>query len=98
MATNDGEVTAELFGFLTCAPNREVAPIHPKEMPIILTTPQGWRYWLTAPSAEALRLQRPLDDGMLQIVAEGLNWDGASAAFDLVSEARERHELAEPPH
>jgi len=26
-----------------------------------------------------------------------LNWDGASAAFNLVSETRERHEPAEPP-
>lgn len=67
----EGEVTAELFGFLTCPPNREVAPIHPKAMPVILTKPQEWRQWLTAPAPEALHLQRPLADGMLQIVAEG---------------------------
>ena len=73
----EGEVTAEVFGFLSCAPNREVAPIHPKAMPVILTTPQEWRHWLTAPAAEALRLQRPLDDGMLQIVAEGTREDAA---------------------
>jgi putative SOS response-associated peptidase YedK len=29
----------ELFGFLTTAPNAIVAPIHPKAMPVILTTP-----------------------------------------------------------
>ncbi|AMY68276.1 SOS response-associated peptidase [Frigidibacter mobilis] len=67
----EGEVTADLFGFLTCAPNAEVAPVHPKAMPVILTEPEEWRLWLTAPASEALRLQRPLQDGMVQIVAEG---------------------------
>lgn len=73
----EGEVTADVFGFLTCAPNREVAPIHPKAMPVILTTPAEWRCWLTAPLAEALRLQRPLADGRLQIVAQGVREDAA---------------------
>ena len=73
----EGKVTAELFGFLTCPPNREVAPIHPKAMPVILTQPDEWYRWLTAPAAEALQLQRPLPDGMLQIVAEGAREDAA---------------------
>lgn len=73
----EGEVTAELFGFLTCPPNREVAPAHPKAMPVILTKPEEWRLWLTAPTHEALRLQRPLADGLLQIVAEGVREDAA---------------------
>ena len=33
----EGEVAADLFGFLTCPPNAEVAPVHPKAMPVILT-------------------------------------------------------------
>lgn len=73
----EGEVTAELFGFLTCPPNAEVAPVHSKAMPVILTEPEEWRRWLTAPTPEALRLQRPLPDGMLQIVAEGVREDAA---------------------
>ena len=73
----EGEVTAELFGFLTCPPNAEVAKIHPKAMPVILTSPEEWRRWLTAPVAEALPLQRPLPDGTLQIVAEGVREDAA---------------------
>lgn len=73
----EGEVTANLFGFLTCAPNAEVAPVHPKAMPVILTRPEEWRLWLTAPAPEALRLQRPLPAGMLQIVAEGVREDVA---------------------
>jgi len=67
----EGEVTAEVFGFLTCAPNADVTPVHPKAMPVILTRPEEWRRWLTAPAADALQLQRPLTDGMLHIVAEG---------------------------
>lgn len=73
----EGEITTELFGFLTCAPNADVRPVHPKAMPVILTTPQEWRHWLTAPSSEALSLQRPLPDGALQIVAEGVREDAA---------------------
>ena len=71
----EGEVTADLFAFLTCPPNAEVAPVHPKAMPVILTKPEDWRRWLTIPAADALQLQRPLPDGMLQIVEEGLRED-----------------------
>ncbi|MFA5582241.1 MAG: SOS response-associated peptidase family protein, partial [Paracoccaceae bacterium] len=71
----EGEVTAELFAFLTCAPNAEVAPVHPKAMPVILSTPEECQRWLSAPTADALRLQRPLADGLLQIVAEGVHED-----------------------
>jgi len=35
----EGEVTADLYGFLTCDPNAEVGAIHPKAMPVILTEP-----------------------------------------------------------
>lgn len=73
----EGEVTAEMFGFLTCPPNREVAPVHPKAMPVILTKPEEWRLWLTAPVRDALKLQQPLPDGMLQIVSEGGRQDAA---------------------
>ena len=73
----EGEVTADFFGFLTCDSNRDVRPIHPKAMPVILTTAKEWRQWLTAPTPEALTLQRPLADGMLQIVAEGVREDAA---------------------
>ena len=73
----EGEVTVELFGFLTCAPNREVRPVHEKAMPVILTRPEEWRTWLTAPTEQALRLQRPLADGALEIVLEGAREDPA---------------------
>lgn len=73
----EGEITTEVFGFLTCDANDEVAHIHPKAMPVVLTRPDEWRTWLTADTPEALALQRPLPDGLLQIVAEGTHADTA---------------------
>jgi len=40
-------------------------------MPVILTTPEEVETWMTASPDEALKLQRPLPDGVLQIVARG---------------------------
>ena len=44
----EGETTNDLYAFLTTEPNREVAAIHPKAMPAILTKPEEWETWLTA--------------------------------------------------
>jgi putative SOS response-associated peptidase YedK len=66
----EGEVTVDCFAFLTTEPNREVGRIHPKAMPVILTRPDEWQQWLTAPTPRALELQRPLPDGELDIVPE----------------------------
>jgi putative SOS response-associated peptidase YedK len=64
-----------LYLFLTCAPNSVVEPIHPKAVPVILMTPEEYETWLTALAKEALKLQRPLPDDMLEIVAEGQRSD-----------------------
>lgn len=61
----EGEVTADLFAFLTTEPNAEVGAIHPKAMPVILTQPAEWEAWLSARWSEAAELQRPLPDGAL---------------------------------
>jgi putative SOS response-associated peptidase YedK len=61
----------ELFGFLTTEANAIVAPIHPKAMPVILTTPEEVDLWLGGETPDALKLQRPLPDELLQIVARG---------------------------
>ncbi|WP_367180580.1 SOS response-associated peptidase [uncultured Jannaschia sp.] len=72
----EGEVTAELYGFLTTEANATVGAIHPKAMPVILTEPDEWEAWLTAPFDEAKALQRPLPEDVLRIVAEGKRRDG----------------------
>jgi putative SOS response-associated peptidase YedK len=73
----EGEHT--LFGFLTTEANAVVGPIHPKAMPVILTTEAEVDKWMTTPVPEALELQRPLPDDMLQIVAQGEKKDGLAA-------------------
>jgi putative SOS response-associated peptidase YedK len=52
----EGEHT--LFGFLTCDSNDVVGAVHPKAMPVILTTDAEIEQWMTAPAEEALKLQR----------------------------------------
>lgn len=55
----------QLFGFLTSEPNQVVKPIHPKAMPVILTTEEEVDTWLQTPWAEAKGLQRPLPEDHL---------------------------------
>jgi putative SOS response-associated peptidase YedK len=91
-ASVDGD--HELFGFLTTEPNAVVAPIHPKAMPVILTTPEEIDLWLEGEVAEALKLQRPLPDQMLSIVARSEKEDPPS--FSRVLNPPEEPELALP--
>jgi|SRR5712671_634897 putative SOS response-associated peptidase YedK len=67
----EGETTNDLFVFLTTEANKEVGAIHPKAMRVILTTQLEMDLWMTAPAEDALKLQRPLADGALRIVARG---------------------------
>ena len=52
-------------------------------MPVILTTPEECETWMTAPIEDALRLQRPLADGLLRIVAKGEKQDPPQAATQM---------------
>lgn len=71
-----GEETCDLFAFLTTEPNKEVGAVHPKAMPVILRTAEEIDAWLSTPTDEALKMQKPLPDGSLKIVARGSKKDG----------------------
>lgn len=87
----EGEVTADLFGFLTTKPNAEVAMVHPQAMPVILTTEEEREVWLRAPWSEARALQRPLPDGSLHVVLRGPKQDGEMQLVNLAAEASRPH-------
>jgi putative SOS response-associated peptidase YedK len=56
-----------LFSFLTAEANAVVRPIHSKAMPVILTE-EDWDFWLTAPTEDALKLQKPAPDALVSVV------------------------------
>ena len=65
----DGE--HRLYGFLTTEANSVVGPVHPKAIPVLLTTAEEYEVWLRAPWSEAATLQRPLPEAAMRIVATG---------------------------
>jgi putative SOS response-associated peptidase YedK len=79
-AREGADVTNDLFAFLTTDPNKIVGAIHPKAMPVILTTQEEIDTWMTTPTNEALKLQRPLADDALMIVARGEKEDQGGLA------------------
>src|SRR5450631_4096967 len=76
----EGETTNDIFAFLTTEPNTEVGAIHPKAMPVVLTTREEIDVWMNAPAEAAFKLQRPLADNSLKIVARGNKKDEGGLA------------------
>lgn len=64
----EGEVTTDLFAFLTTEPSEPVKSVHPKAMPVILTKTDELEAWMEEPWDVAKALQRALPDGALTIV------------------------------
>lgn len=56
------------FVFLTTGANAEVGTFHPKATPVILRDQREVDRWLRAGTSKALELQRPLFDGVLNVV------------------------------
>jgi putative SOS response-associated peptidase YedK len=78
---SEGEVSCEVFGFLTTDANADVAAVHEKAMPVILTDAAERELWMSdAPWDEVRHLQRPLPVGALKVVARGGKKDEAVPA------------------
>lgn len=67
---------ARCRAFFSWCMSEKVIDTHPtyahrkeKRMPVILRTEEEWNVWLQAPWGEARDLQRPLPDGVLQVIA-----------------------------
>ncbi|WFU06609.1 SOS response-associated peptidase family protein (plasmid) [Rhizobium sp. CB3171] len=66
----EGEISADLFGFLTTDPNEVVGAVHEKAMPAILRDIEEIELWMTASWEEARVLQRPIvNDELVELPA-----------------------------
>lgn len=60
-----------LFAFLTIEPDKAVAAVHKKAMPVILPDRAAVEQWLEAEPEKALELQKPAPEDWLVIVSRG---------------------------
>ncbi|WEJ56754.1 SOS response-associated peptidase family protein [Devosia sp. FJ2-5-3] len=66
---DEGALSHQLFAFFTTKPNDIVVAVHEKAMPVILQSEEERDVWLGAPWSEAKALQKPLPDGVLEVIA-----------------------------
>ncbi|NTF87474.1 SOS response-associated peptidase [Agrobacterium rhizogenes] len=64
----EGEITIDLYGFLTTDANDYMKPIHKKAMPVILRNQDEVETWLTSPWDEASKLAKPLPNDALVLL------------------------------
>ncbi|CAN7294140.1 SOS response-associated peptidase [Pararhizobium sp. LjRoot235] len=76
-APREGE--HDLFAFLTTSPNDIVKPIHPKAMPVLLTTREECEIWMMADWKEAKKLQRPLPEDQMMVLPRYTDVGGLGA-------------------
>ncbi len=60
-----GGVEVASLATVTCAPNRDVAPVHDR-MPVILG-PEAWPPWLGEAAGDPMALMTPLPEGVLVV-------------------------------
>jgi len=79
---SEGEVTTELFAFLTTEANPVVAQFHSKATPVILTEPEEWEEWLSNGTwDDVAHLQAPLLGDALRVVARDVRKDEVAPAL-----------------
>jgi putative SOS response-associated peptidase YedK len=93
----EGETTNDILAFLTTRPTPSSMPIIPRPCRLILTTQEEIDIWMTAPPAEALKLQRPLADDALIVVARGEKQDPPASSETRGSERAQSVDVAPGP-
>jgi hypothetical protein len=87
-----------------CQITEPIHTIHPKAMPMVLKTREEIDVWINAPAADVLKLQRPVADNTLKIVAKGTKKTGEASRLDAHSQCdlpppeTKRHLLARTKH
>jgi putative SOS response-associated peptidase YedK len=68
---NGETVEQEVFAFMTTEPNALTASINHERMPVLLSNPDDFETWLSAPPEEAFKLARSYAAEQMRIVQSG---------------------------